>query len=89
MQCTVKSKTQLEPRPILAASTDELTQNTLVISEQHTFKHIRQSPEFLFNNFNGSVPDLETGTQCRIERFLTLENIITKLTFIARLCTVY
>jgi hypothetical protein len=44
----VKSKAQPEPRPILAVSTDELAQTTPVISRQFTYKHIHQSPEFLF-----------------------------------------
>jgi hypothetical protein len=42
----MKSKAQLEPRPTLAASTNDLAQNTLVIPGQVTFKHIRQSPEY-------------------------------------------
>jgi hypothetical protein len=57
MQFTVKSKAQLEPRPKLAASTDELTQTTLVISRQFTSKHIYQSPEFSLYYYNGSVPN--------------------------------
>jgi hypothetical protein len=45
MQCTIKSKAQLEPRLTLSVSSDELTQNPL-IPGQFTFKHIHQSSEF-------------------------------------------
>jgi hypothetical protein len=54
----MKSKAQSEPRPILAASTDEFAQTTLVISRQFTSKHIHQSPEFSLNYYNRTVPDL-------------------------------
>jgi hypothetical protein len=59
----MKSKAQPEPRLILAASTNELAQTTLIIPGQFTSKHIHQSPEFSLYCYNRSVPTLATALE--------------------------
>jgi hypothetical protein len=73
MKCTVKSKAQLEPKPILIASTNKLAQTTLVIPRQIYIETYSPITRISLYYYNGFVPDsaeaLELVFNEKIEEF--------------------